>query len=1579
MSEQYRDLGITQSQDGDYWDIVIPDLDFDTTYALQAAWVYTDKAKGTSELSDRFNFTTPEQEGLLAPRFTSEDLYGENSILYISWNGQDSGGNYYLSSILKQVNIWIKGGDFGDDYVRFGTFGDKAGTIQINSTKASTYCVKLQAESKIGALSSFSSEFCLTLLKQPKAPSDVRHTWDASGNLTIFWKFDPTFKDVTNDNSLADSFGIQLLDETNDVDATWWTAVETDKIPPLEQKITVSANQLQKVFGQFTAYEIDYSAFLYTRDKNLQTSFVTGYALAKYTDPLTPPVITVATAPMAYKVSYTSNSAFDQIYIEESLDSGTTWTLVTVSPANPVLISTLNTLERSVRSRFSKKLGGFTGYSNTLSVTPTKIDPTDTTPPSIPSITSGSATHNTIPVTITTSDDTTKGFRLRYKLSTDTLYSPDIVLYAGASTSHTIKDLDPNKTYQISVAAYDGANNTSDYSSDITATTSATVVPVVSNILLSALSYGLYATWTAPSSPTVPIDNYRIQLYDSSNSLLQTVYSFTTVVSFSGLKASTTYYVKVNAIDITGNSGNQVTSSNITLNAAGGASDGLAPTSSPTPTVTPLYQALEVKWSPTSNIDLVTYEVHVSSTNSFTTSLGTKSLETKGTFAIIKTLPGTSTSLTYGTTYYVKIIAKDFDGPAPESIQSSAQTLQVDNGDLAADSVRANVIKAGTITATEINSDSLLVGKLFKVGAGESDTHAIKIDASGSTTKLYSGAGIYSDSGTPFYLDTTGKFSLQDRLFFSSGVLTVKGAIDATSGTISGAITLNNGTMKIGGNVNSTFDGIHINANSYWYSTGLFAVGTSTTKFLEWTGAALKVTGEINAQSGTITGNLNVTTGALIAGTVGGPRVQVNSSGLFAYGNLLVNGSPVLTETTQIIGNAATDAPTFITTRALIGNWTVQTDKITGGGLTLNSSGSIIGTSGTSYIGIKPRQSAGTDIVLWSGNTDTPAINSATSGQAGFQVNANGQLYATGAIISGKITVESGSSLGGLLNDTSKVYYSATTPTAPATGFKVGDGWVDTANSNQLKVWNGTAWVVAQDSEAVRSIANLKTKTTFGSIEPSSPIAGDVWFDTNSGINYFKVYNGTSFVRMKDSDITLAQSAAATAQSSADSKAQTTFGSTAPVSPKSGDIWFDTSLGYFKRYNGTTFDRMKDADITAAMAAAVAAQSDAGQALNKAAKFGIDGSLVSNLIIENSGAAIYSKYNSGGVIAKDSYASTNAGFYMGWDNQAGVLYPAFNIGNANAYMKWSNYDQTLRIKGNISLNAGSDINGTPADTVVSNASTGATALQPDGNLTGSVGGTAVATIKSGATAGSTSVQPGNGVSLKNDGSKMINQIDLFASGIKISSATSGTRVEMSNSGLYLYKGTSTTPTVALDAATGDAQFSGIVNASGGSFSGNISASGTITGGAISGATITGSTITTTNTGFNRVRLNSSNSSIEFLNSLGGVTGTMYSFGGGEVIIQNGDKTALGYPSSSGYLSVSPTSVTIGRTNSAGSNIGGLTVDNTSATFTGVNVNTIQGAPIGTGAYYMRNIGMGTGAKATTDTDGYRGDIWIQYT
>jgi len=140
------------------------------------------------------------------------------------------------------------------------------------------------------------------------------------------------------------------------------------------------------------------------------------------------------------------------------------------------------------------------------------------------------------------------------------------------------------------------------------------------------------------------------------------------------------------------------------------------------------------------------------------------------------------------------------------------------------------------------------------------------------------------------------------------------------------------------------------------------------------------------------------------------------------------------------------------------------------------------------------------------------------------------------------------------------------------------------------------------------------------------------------------------------------------------------------------------------------------------------------------------------------------------------------------------------------------------------LNVGSTISdGTSLSTIKDNAATGATALQPGGTLTGDVtgkvNGVAVATVTSGAALGAAAIQAGNGVSIDAT-SKYINTIDLNSSGIVIRSAASGTRMQLTNAGLELFK--NTTRTVFIDAATGDAAFSGNISGSTGTFSGNVS-------------------------------------------------------------------------------------------------------------------------------------------------------------
>jgi hypothetical protein len=161
---------------------------------------------------------------------------------------------------------------------------------------------------------------------------------------------------------------------------------------------------------------------------------------------------------------------------------------------------------------------------------------------------------------------------------------------------------------------------------------------------------------------------------------------------------------------------------------------------------------------------------------------------------------------------------------------------------------------------------------------------------------------------------------------------------------------------------------------------------------------------------------------------------------------------------------------------------------------------------------------------------------------------------------------------------------------------------------------------------------------------------------------------------------------------------------------------------------------------------------------------------------------------------------------------------------------------TLSPNGNLTLSGSVTITSGDTYDAIQNA-------QSDANAAQSTADTANSTANSAYSTASTAIQPGNGVSL-NSGAKTINTILMNSSGIKITTASSGTRLELSNSGLYLYNGS--TPTVALNAATGNAEFTGKVTANEGSFTGSLySSTGTLGGWTLGTDTISATGLTLT--------------------------------------------------------------------------------------------------------------------------------------
>jgi hypothetical protein len=907
------------------------------------------------------------------------------------------------------------------------------------------------------------------------------------------------------------------------------------------------------LFGQFGDYYTGYTGLIRSADaqdnRSAGTSFVVPPKQSSLTS-LTPDLaaINVFGVTNGYAVQPYLVSGASTMEIYESTTSTGPWNKV-ASTSQIFSKTTSDYNIRYLKFRWAGAFGDFSQYSAVTNVTPVNPTAFNTTPPGTPSIGQTDNTTTTITVAIDTIDPTnTKGYFLQYYPSNNTgNVTSQTLPYNGSGTvTYTINNLTPGQQYYVKVQAYSQTNITGNYSSPVLVSTLSSTVSPPTSVLLSGLTYGALATWTAPTNPVTPIASYGVALYTSAGALFTEQYTTGTTYSLSGLKANTSYYVKVYAKDIYGVESSSVQSNTITLNAVGNTTNGLVPSSSPAPTVTPLYGALEIKWSPITNIDLTTYEVHVSTTNNFTPTTSTKALETEGTFAIIKTLPGVSTSLTYGITYYVTIVAKDFDGsnPGPYTY-ASATTLQVDNGDIAANAVRANQIQAGVITGNKMVTDVLFAAQTINVGQSTSankitlDANVIAQNTTGYTNpsspiygRMYIGTGLYNDPGTSVYFDNLGRMSLKSALTFDGTNLTVNGQIVAQSGYFNGAITVNGlnpaTAMKIGRLVDAVHDGLYLDANNYWFTNGAFSVGSGTLGF-SWNGSnTFNVTGNITANSGTFKGAITVDAVANNAGlwifpVVGGvtstyttgPRIAINKNGIYAYDYGAISTTA---PSTSINIAGASGTTTFQTTNASIGGWTIDSAKIensiTVGGATsffgMASTGNYVfyagssGTAGNSTAKFLVSPS-GTVIardiqIIGNGSTTALTIGGTTYAGAPFAVDAAGNMKATQATITGNITAISGTFTGNVNIGTAGSVYMGSVILPGATGnsntypLLSSSGFI--INTKGMTFSDGTSYVTTIDAATGALFTSSATIANW-TINSSQITKNGITLDTN--------------------------------------------------------------------------------------------------------------------------------------------------------------------------------------------------------------------------------------------------------------------------------------------------------------------------------------------------------------------------------------------------------------------------------------------------------------------------------------------------
>ena len=112
----------------------------------------------------------------------------------------------------------------------------------------------------------------------------------------------------------------------------------------------------------------------------------------------------------------------------------------------------------------------------------------------------------------------------------------------------------------------------------------------------------------------------------------------------------------------------------------------------------------------------------------------------------------------------------------------------------------------------------------------------------------------------------------------------ISGTINATGGNFTGYITA--GTLRLGADVSSTNDGIWIDANNYWYDTGVFKVGGSSAN-VEWDGSDFTITGSLVAGVTTVTGSLTTQNAASDGGKVVITPSTESASDIRIYNNYI--------------------------------------------------------------------------------------------------------------------------------------------------------------------------------------------------------------------------------------------------------------------------------------------------------------------------------------------------------------------------------------------------------------------------------------------------------------------------------------------------------------------------------------------------------------------------------------------------------------------------------------------------------------------------------------------------------------------
>ncbi len=476
---------------------------------------------------------------------------------------------------------------------------------------------------------------------------------------------------------------------------------------------------------------------------------------------------------------------------------------------------------------------------------------------------------------------------------------------------------------------------------------------------------------------------------------------------------------------------------------------------------------------------------------------------------------------------------------------------------------------AGNETAS---SAPFSVTKAGAISAKEGSIAGLTMTEVSGTVKLYAGTGTWNNNNTPFYLDSTGKFSLEDQISWdpATDTLNIAGGISAQYGEI-GGWTVDAKRLYAG----STTTRVELNADpltSYAIFAGNETAASapfSVTKSGALVATSATITGAINATSGTFNNTITIGTDTnkisiVGAATAAGTKIfsgtgtynnantgfYLDAAGKFSLGDQLYwDGAGNL----QILGNLVADTGT-------IGGFTITDDTIQQGAdttkLALQSDGTnpfiTIGqaTNGYNQLGIflgfdstvaKLSLKSSTNSLLWDGTnltingggTFSGTLSAATgsftgsiaigAGDSIFKADSNGIYLGDADFADAEFSVtpagvlkSTSGTIGGWTLNTDAIFTGTKTATGNFTStaghITIGsDGHISTKNFRIDA--DGNAVFSGELSAATGSFGNTtingSSTLTIGTYE--SGVSGDIKLSNTNGIVARNSANTTTF------------------------------------------------------------------------------------------------------------------------------------------------------------------------------------------------------------------------------------------------------------------------------------------------------------------------------------------------------------------------------------------------------------------------------------------------------------------------------------